>query len=113
MLPRRSITLKPVCQGLGEGELRGLEWPDYKGDALNVCRSIWKTVVHRPKTSASAKPVPVIRQLAELLDAYRISMGNPATGVMFHAGDRAPMESGKTAQRVIRPVVEAHSIRQF
>jgi len=54
--------------------LRGLEWTDYKGDALNVCRSIWETVVNRPKTSASAKPVPVIRQLAELLDGYRISI---------------------------------------
>jgi hypothetical protein len=30
--------------------------------------------------------VPVIGQLAEVLNVYRSSMGNPATGVMFHYG---------------------------
>jgi hypothetical protein len=34
-------------------------------------------------------------------------MGNPKTGVMFHVGDRSPMDCDKLAQRVIRPVVEA------
>ena len=66
--------------GLREGELRGLEWTDYKGDALSVNRSIWKSVVNGPKTRASAKAVPVIRQLAEILETYRLSMGNPSTG---------------------------------
>jgi hypothetical protein len=31
-----------------------------------VNRSIWKTVVNRPKTRASAQAVPVIRQLVEI-----------------------------------------------
>jgi integrase len=89
------------------GELRGLEWTDYAGDVLSVNRSIWKTVVNKPKTRASAKPVPVIRQLAEILDTYRSSIGNPAAGVMFHSGAGEPMDLGKLAQQVIRPVVEA------
>lgn len=70
-------------------------------------RSIWKDVVNLPKTRASAAPVPVIRQLADILNAYRSSMGNPKTGVIFHLGDGMPMNFDKLAQRVIRPVVEA------
>jgi len=106
LLPKAVVATASFA-GLREGELRGLEWPDYTGDALNVNRSIWKNVVNRPKTRASAAPVPVIRQLADILNAYRTSMGNPKTGVMFHVGDRKPMDCDKLAQRVIRPVVEA------
>jgi integrase len=106
LLPKAVVATASFA-GLREGELRGLEWPDYTGDALNVNRSIWKNVVNRPKTRASAAPVPVIRQLADILNAYRSSMGNPKTGVMFHIGDRKPTDCDKLAQRVIRPVVEA------
>jgi hypothetical protein len=81
--------------------LRGLEWPDYAGESLTVCRSIWKTFSNGPKTRASAKAVPVIRHLAEILNAFRISMGNPATGVMFHSGDGNPMDAiGQSAPKV-------------
>ena len=49
----------------------------------------------------------IIRQLAEILNAYRISMGNPQTGVMFHSGDSSPLDLHKLAQRVIRPVIKS------
>ena len=73
---------------------------------LSVNRSIWKTFINKPKTRASANPVPVIRQLAEILNAYRGSMGGPTGGVVFHSGGGEPMDLGKLAQLVIRPVVE-------
>jgi integrase len=73
---------------------------------LNVRRSVWKTVVNNPKTSASAQAVPVIRQLAEILEVYHRSVGCPSAGVMFHTGDGRPMDLDKLAQRVIRPVAE-------
>ena len=63
----------------------------------------------QPKTRASAKPVPVVRQLAEILDAYRSSMGNPQSGVMFHSGSGQHMDFDKLARRV-RPVVESLKI---
>ncbi len=85
---------------------RSLEWTDYQGDALSVNRSIWKTFTNKPKTRASANPVPVIRHLVEILSAYRSSVGNPAAGVMFHSGGGEPMDLDKLAQLVIRPVVE-------
>ena len=112
LLPKAVIATASFA-GLREGELRGLEWPDYTGVALNVARSIWKNVVNRPKTRASAAPVPVIRQLADILNAYRNSMGNPKTGVIFHAGNGEPMDFDKLAQRVIRPVVEAIGLEGY
>jgi integrase len=86
--------------------LRGIEWPDYKERVLAVNRSIWKDIVNKLKTRASANSVPVIRQLAEILDDYRSSIGNPATGVMFHTGGGEPMDLNKLARRTIRPLVE-------
>ena len=66
----------------------------------------WKTFVNKPKTRASANSVPVIRQLAEILDDYRKSIGNPATGVMLHNGSGTHMDFDKLAQRIIRPAIE-------
>jgi len=106
LLPKAAIATASFA-GLREGELRGLEWPDFAGDSLTVNRSIWKSVVNRPKTRASAQAVPVIRQLAEVLNAYRLSMGNPQSGVMFHSGAGQHMDFDKLGQNVIRPAVEA------
>ena len=97
LLPK-AVVATAAFAGLREGELRGLEWTDYRGDSLSVNRSIWKTFVNKPKTRASANPVPVIRQLAEILNTYRSSTGNPAAGVMFHSGGSEPMDLDKLAQ---------------
>ena len=102
MLPK-AIIATAAFAGLRRGELRGLEWTDYSGDALNVKRSVWKTVVNQPKTRASAKPVPVIRQLAEILDTYRSSIGNPQSGVMFHTGAGQHLDIDKLVLRFVRP----------
>ena len=61
----------------------------------------WKS-----KTRASANPIPVVRQLAEILNAYRNSVGDPSSGVMFQSGGGDPVDLDKLAQLVIRPVVE-------
>ncbi len=106
----KAVVATAAFAGLRKGELRGLEWTDYSGDALNVKRSVWKTFVNQPKTRASAKPVPVIRQLAEILDTYRSSIGDPQTGVMFHSGAGQHMDFDKLAARVVRPVVESLKI---
>lgn len=106
LLPK-AIVATASFAGLRRGELRGLEWLDYRDQTLTVNRSIWKTFVSGPKTRASGQSVPVIRHLAEILNAHRVSMGNPATGVMFHSGDGNPMDLDKLAQRVIRPLVRS------
>jgi len=67
LLPKAVVATASLA-GLREGELRGLEWPDYTGEALAVNRSVWKGIVNRPKTRTSRQPVPVIPKLANLLD---------------------------------------------
>jgi integrase len=49
LLPKAVVATASFA-GLREGELRGLEWPDYTGETLSVNRSIWKTFVNKPKT---------------------------------------------------------------
>ena len=105
LLPKAVVATASFA-GLREGELRGLEWSDYTGESLSVNRSIWKNFVNRPKTRASAQAVPVIRQVAEILNAYRLSVGNPA-GVMFHSGAGKPMDLSRLGRDIIRPAVEA------
>jgi integrase len=109
LLPK-AVVATAAFAGLREGELRGLQWPDYTGKQLGVNRSIWKDVVSRPKTRASRQPVPVIPKLAKILDEYRASMHHPATGVMFHIGNGECLDMDKLAQRVIRPAIEAISL---
>lgn len=41
LLPKAAIATASFA-GLREGELRGLEWPDFAGHSLTVNRSIWK-----------------------------------------------------------------------
>jgi integrase len=77
---------------------------------LTVKRSVWKTVINEPKTRASRQSVPVIPTLAKILDAYRASMQNLRTGVIFHQGNGERMDMDKLAQRVIRPAVEASGL---
>ena len=50
LLPKAAVAT-PSFAGLREGELRGVEWPDFSGDTLTVRRSIWKAVVNEPKDS--------------------------------------------------------------
>jgi integrase len=109
LLPKAAVATASFA-GLREGELRGVEWPDFAGDTLTVKRSIWKAVVNEPKTRASRQSVPVIPTLAKILDEYRASMHNPKTGVIFHSGNGERMDMDKLAQRVIRPAVEASGL---
>jgi len=103
----KGLVATAAFAGLRLGELRGLEWTDYTGTELTINRSIWRSVVSPPKTRASRNSVPVIPALAEILDEYRRSIGNPETGVVFHSGNRLPINADKLGRRVIRPTLEA------
>ena len=103
----KSLVATAAFAGLRLGELRGLEWTDYTGTELAINRSIWRSVVSAPKTRASRNSVPVIPALAEILDEYRRFMGNPETGVVFHSGNRLPINADKVGRLAIRPTLEA------
>jgi integrase len=87
--------------GLSKSELQGLTWEAY--DAENGEIKVLSGVVNgkrgKTKTAARKNTVPLIPKVRELLDLYRLRLGNPTTGVMFPAMLRAPKRSGRGSQR--------------
>jgi integrase len=88
--PSATIVAAAGFTGLRLGELRGLTWEAYQPapdenslGSLSVTRSVWRSSVGEPKTAKSKAPVPVIPQLARMLDAHRRRCGNAATGPVF------------------------------
>jgi integrase len=69
--------------GLRVGEVEGLRWEDVRDHHINVSRSIWAGRENPPKTSAGLAPVPMIRQLSDRVEMYRLRCGNPASGWLF------------------------------
>jgi integrase len=106
-LLEKSLVATAALAGLRQGELRGLEWADYRGTELVIKRSIWMSVVNLPKTRASRDSVPIIPALAQILDEYRSSMGNPEVGLVFHSGDGLPICVDRLGRRVIRRALQA------
>ena len=67
---------------------------------------MWRSVVSLPKTRASRDSVPIIPALAEILDAYRRSTGNPELGFVFRSSGGLPISLDKVTRLVIRPALE-------
>lgn len=103
--PAKTIVTVAGFTGLRRAELRGLLWENYNGSEISVSRSIWEGYVNEPKTRKSKAPVPVIPALAAILDEYRVSCGNPATGPMFANGKGRPANLNNTLNREILPVL--------
>ena len=107
VLPEPAATCFAVASfaGLREGELSGLEWPDYRNGALNVARAIWNGQIVKPKTKQSEAPVPVIKQLADRLEMHRLRCGNPNKGPIFANSVRGPLSMDNVRTRAILPAL--------
>jgi integrase len=106
--PARTVVLFAALSGLRKGEIAGLRWEDYTGKELTVRRSIWNGIPNEPKTKASGAAVPVMRQLADALEAHRERMGKLAQPNLpiFQGGTGQPMNLDNLARRVIQPAIE-------
>ena len=89
--------------GLRSGEIRGLQWEDYNGEEMQITRSIWRGKVTDTKTRKGRAPVPVIRQLAALLELQRIRCGNPKSGPIFPNSNGKPLALCTIANHSIVP----------
>lgn len=105
--PARTIVLTAAFSGLRKSELRGLTWASYNGEQLSVDRSVWNSTVSEPKTKRSRSPIPVVRPLAEALEAHRLRAGKLAqpTLPIFQAGNGQPLNLDNIARRVIMPAL--------
>ena len=83
----------------------GLRWADFDGKELSVRRSVWNGIENAPKTKKSRAPIPVVKQLADALEAHRQRAGKLAHPDLpiFQAGNGKPMRLENLANRVIIP----------
>jgi integrase len=74
--PSKVLLAVAAYTGLRRGEVVGLKWSDYDGKVIWVRRNICfgekgEMSVELPKTDASEAPVPVIKPLKTILDAWK------------------------------------------
>jgi integrase len=70
-------------------------------------RSVWNSIVGETKTRKRKAPVPVIEPMQKLLDQYRVSRSNPATGPIFASMEGTPLFLENVKNRQILPVLNA------
>jgi integrase len=103
--PARTIVAVAAFAGLRRSEIRGLEWQDYSGGEIRVMRSVWESVVNEPKTRKSKAPVPCILPLQRLIDAYKLSRGNPSVGPIFATIKGTSLSLNNVLNRQILPML--------
>jgi integrase len=108
--PARTVVALAAFSGLREGEIRGLQWGDYRDGLLCVGRSVWRTHVGETKTSESTNAVPVIAPLAKLLDGHKRGNGH-AVWMFAGAKMKRPLNLANLARRSIIPVIGADAWR--
>ena len=113
--PARTVVLTAAFTGLRKSELRGLTWDNFNGEELSVKRSVWGGVANEPKTKRSRACIPVVKQLADALEAHRLRMGILAQPNLpiFQAGNGQPLNLDNLARRVIAPVAKWHGWHGF
>lgn len=113
--PARTVVLTAALTGLRKSELRGLTWDNFDGRELSVKRSVWNSTVSEPKTRRSRSPIPIVKQLADALEAHRLRAGllaQPGLPI-FQCGNGAPLNLDNLARRVIAPVAKWHGWHAF
>ena len=105
--PAHAVVLTAALTGLRKGELAGLHWEDFDGRELTVRRSVWNGETNDPKTRRSKSPIPVVKQLAEALEAHRLRAGKVAQPGLpiFQAGNGSYPRLENLANRVIKPAL--------
>jgi integrase len=105
--PAHTVVLTAALTGLRHSELRGLVWGNFDGKELSITRSVWNKTVSEPKTRKSRAPIPVVKQLADALEAHKLRAGKLAQPNLpiFQSGKGSPSNLANLARRVIIPAL--------
>jgi integrase len=105
--PAWTVVLTDALTGLRKSEIRGLTWGSFDGKELTVTRSVWNCTVAEPKTRRSRSPIPVVKQLADALEAHKLRAGALAKPNLpiFQAGNGQPLNLDNLVRRVIVPAL--------
>ena len=101
--PAHAVVAVASYAGLSRSEIEGLSWENYNGKELSVIRARVHGEFGEPKTAQRKAVVPVIPRLKMILDKYKLSCGDPASGVMFANDAKNPVCLNNLCNRVIRP----------
>jgi integrase len=96
-------------QGLAKSEIQGLVWESYDRDKseIKVTSGIVNGKRGEPKTEDRKEPIPLLSQVRDMLDLYRLRLGNPSTGVMFATKAGTPPSLHNIFTRKIGPILNA------
>ena len=83
---------------------------DYAGNQIRVSRAIWEGHVNDPKTGRSKGAIPVIKQVAERLESYRIRCGKPESGPMVANSGKKAVCLNNVLNRQILPALTRCSV---
>ena len=113
VLPEPASTTVVVAgfTGLRLAEIKGLRWEDFKGNELDVERSVWSGVISDTKTLTSKAPVPIISIVHKALVAHR--KRTTGDGFIF-CGPRdssKPLRIENLYRRVMKPLFEENEIK--
>lgn len=101
---------------LRPAEIRGLKWEDWRGDELDVKRSVWRNKIGETKTEGSAASVPVIEPLPTLLGRVKefYAQEGCSTGPQAYILQNAkgnPLSLDSLNYRVIAPALKKAGIQ--
>jgi integrase len=107
--PARTIVIVAAFTGLRLSEIKGLRWEDFKGNELDVERSVWNGKVSDTKTLTSKAPVPILPLVHKALEAHR--KRTAGDGFIF-CGSRTsqPLRLENLYRRVMKPRFEKKQI---
>jgi integrase len=100
----RILIFTVATTGLRQSELFGLRWSDidFEAGQINVTRSVVHGHVSNCKTESSAKPVPMGRQLSEILKHWRTTCQFPGPHDWVFASARAQGKHPLWGQTIMR-----------
>jgi integrase len=110
--PAWTVVLTAGLTGMSKSELRGIRWEDFDDKELKVRRSVWNSVTNEPKTKKRKAPIPVVKQLADALEAYKLRMEKLAQPNLpiFQAGNGKPLNLDNLVRRVIAPALQVCAV---
>ncbi len=108
--PAATVVAVAAFEGLGEAEMQGLEWPDYRDDELYVNRNRWNGHVTLPKTRKRRAPIPVIPQVRERLEMHRLRSTAVRSAASRRMNTRRKTTSSRGTSRCPRGTGGMHSV---
>ncbi len=102
--PRAALAIASFA-GLRKGEIEGQRWEDNNDGCLQVEQAIWNGHVDDPKSVAGRAAVPIIKQLGQILDEYRLRCGSPQTGPIFKNEKGKPANLNNLLNRELLPAL--------